>query len=79
MDYQIHYSTPKQERFSQALFALQAAQFIWQKNTQSHRQKNKQAEKSQDLKADQPWNTHRLYLHCTIDTRLLSMEGKYGG
>ncbi|MBL1179273.1 type V CRISPR-associated protein Cas12k [Pantanalinema sp. GBBB05] len=73
-DYQFHFQTPEKERFSQALFALKSAQLLWRPNTQNHRPKSNSAEPSQSLE-EKPWQTHRLYIHCNIDTRLLTVEG----
>lgn len=73
-DYQFHFQTPEKERFSQALFALKSAQLLWRPNTQSHHPKSSSAKQAQLLE-DKPWQTHRLYLHCNIDTRLLTVEG----
>ncbi len=73
-DYQAHESLLEEERFSEGLFALRSACLIWHKDEMRHRSKKK---KQIDQQEDQlkPWNTHRLYLHCTVDRRLLTAEG----
>jgi hypothetical protein len=73
-DYQLHFQAPEKERFSQALFVLQSAQLLWRPNTQGHSPKTDLIDRSRSSK-NKPWQTHRLYLHCNIDTRLLSIEG----
>ncbi|MBD1996471.1 hypothetical protein H6G00_07550 [Leptolyngbya sp. FACHB-541] len=72
-DYQANASAPKEEHFSSSLFTLRSAQLIWQKDT--NKRKEKKSDKSQSHTPDQPWATHRLYLHCTIDTHFLTAEG----
>ncbi|QUY40675.1 type V CRISPR-associated protein Cas12k [Acaryochloris marina] len=47
---------------SWGVFPLRSGQLLW-------RPSNKHKD------ASQPWQRHRLYLHCTIDERLLSDEG----
>jgi IS605 OrfB family transposase len=73
-DYQLHFRSPDTERFSQCLFALRSARLIWQEDDQSHHKKGKV---THDLAPQErsPWETHRLYLHCNIDMRLLTAEG----
>ncbi len=44
---------------SSGLFTLRSAHLIWQ----------------EDEGKGHPWNVHRLTLHCTIDTRLWTVEG----
>ncbi|MGA7935489.1 MAG: type V CRISPR-associated protein Cas12k [Kovacikia sp.] len=73
-NYQLHFQTPEKERFSQALFVLKSAQLIWRPDTQTHRHKSGSKNQSQSFET-KPWQTHRLYLHCNIDTRLLTTEG----
>lgn len=69
-DYQTYTQLPAEERFSEGLFALRSACLIWRKDESRHTSKNKRG-------ADQlePWNTHRLYLHCTVGRPLLTAEG----
>lgn len=38
-------------------------------------QSNENLAVSIEPQQDTPWNTHRLYLHCNIETRLLTAEG----
>jgi len=74
IDYQTHQELPDEERFSQGLFALRSACLIWRKDDSKHRSNKK---RTTDEQEDQlkPWNTHRLYLHCTVDRQLLTAEG----
>lgn len=44
------------------LFPLRTAQLLWRPDPKH-------------AKATEPWNRHRLYLNCTIDTQLLTAEG----
>lgn len=73
-DYQTYTQLPTEERFSERLFALRSACLIWRRDESRHRSKKKIGT---DQPEDQlkPWNTHRLYLHCTVDRRLLTAEG----
>jgi IS605 OrfB family transposase len=73
-DYQTYTQLPAEERFSEGLFALRSACLIWRKDETRHRSKKKiGANQPEDpLK---PWNTHRLYLHCTVGRPLLTAEG----
>lgn len=74
IDYQTYDDLPEEERFSEGLFTLRSACLIWRKDESRHRSKKKIGT---DQPEDQlkPWNTHRLYLHCTGDRRLLTAEG----
>jgi IS605 OrfB family transposase len=74
IDYQTYKKLPAKKRFSERLFTLRSACLIWRKDETRHSTKKKRgADQQQDqLK---PWNTHRLYLHCTVDRRLLTAEG----
>jgi transposase len=74
IDYQTHQELPDEERFSEAEFALRSACLIWRKDDtgQSSNKKRTSDEQEDQLK---PWNTHRLYLHCTVERRLLTAEG----
>lgn len=74
-DYQFHFQTPQQERFSQALFVLRSAQLIWCPDTQTRHRKSDSINQAQPPENRPPWQTHRLYLHCNIDIRLLTAEG----
>ena len=74
IDYQTYDNLPEEELFSEGLFTLRSACLIWRKDESRHRGKKKIGI---DQPEDQlkPWNTHRLYLHCTVDRRLLTAEG----
>ncbi|MBD2014103.1 hypothetical protein H6F96_08980 [Microcoleus sp. FACHB-53] len=74
IDYQTYTQLPTEERFSEGLFALRSACLIWRKDESGHRSKKKIGA---DQPGDQlePWNTHRLYLHCTVSRPLLTAEG----
>jgi IS605 OrfB family transposase len=74
VDYQTYKKLPETERFSQGLFALRSACLIWRKDDRKHGSKKKRANDKQEDQL-KPWNTHRLYLHCTVDRRLLTAEG----
>jgi IS605 OrfB family transposase len=74
IDYQTHKELPNEQRFSEGLFALRSACLIWHKDDirQGSNKKRTSDEQEDQLK---PWNTHRLYLHCTADRQLLTAEG----
>jgi IS605 OrfB family transposase len=72
-DYEFHFQTPEKERFSQGLFILKSAQLLWCPNTQKHH--HKPVSEQTQSSGGNPWETHRLYLHCNIDTRLQTAEG----
>jgi hypothetical protein len=55
----------KKEKFSLALYPLRSATLLWAEDPKLSTQEN----------CDKPWNSHRLYLHVTVDTRLLTAEG----
>ena len=74
IDYQTHQELPDEERFSEGLFALRSACLIWRKDDTRHGSKKKRTSNNQEDQL-KPWNTHRLYLHCTVDRRLLTAEG----
>ncbi|WP_322702615.1 type V CRISPR-associated protein Cas12k [Nostoc sp. DedQUE08] len=84
-DWQTHKKLNKEEKFSMGLFLLRSACLLWKENTRKpHKKKRKQSQDNQlnesssaklGQQEDKPWNTHRLFLHCTIDTRLLTAEG----
>ncbi|HEY9669955.1 MAG TPA: type V CRISPR-associated protein Cas12k [Waterburya sp.] len=74
IDYQTYTQLPTEERFSERLFALRSACLIWRKDESRHRsKKNIGADQAEDQL--EHWNTHRLYLHCNVDRRLLTAEG----
>jgi hypothetical protein len=82
---------PDSEKCSASLFLLRSARLIWREDDRvppkSLRKKKKKQKNnvvvasdknlgtSSELRKTEPWNTHRLYLHCSIDTRLLTAEG----
>lgn len=55
-----------QETYSSGLFTLRSATLVWSKN-----QKNEKGKKEKI----NPWNTHNLYLHCSLETSLLTLQG----
>jgi CRISPR/Cas system-associated exonuclease Cas4 (RecB family) len=73
-DYKTHKQLPEEDRFSEGLFTLRSACLIWRKDESRHRSKKKIGADQQEDQL-KPWNTHRLYLHCTVDRRLLTAEG----
>lgn len=79
-DYLTHKATTDEEKFGMGLFALRSASLIWKEDPQSKvkrkKHKLKAGAQSADIDpSDAPWKTHRLYLHCTFDTRLVTREG----
>ncbi|HEY9676093.1 MAG TPA: type V CRISPR-associated protein Cas12k [Waterburya sp.] len=74
IDYQTYDNLPEEERFSEGLFTLRSACLIWRKDESRHRS-TKKIGIDQPEGQLKPWNTHRLYLHCTVDRRLLTAEG----
>lgn len=74
IDYQTYKQLPEAERFSEGLFALRSAQLIWRKDDTRHGSNNNKAINKQEDRL-KPWNTHRLYLHCTVGRPLLTAEG----
>ena len=79
-DWLAHKKLDKEKKYSLGLFALRSAKLMWQEDKQLlHKKKSKQAS-SEKLDASSqesipPWKTHRLYLHCSIDSDLLTAEG----
>ncbi|MBD2000841.1 hypothetical protein H6G00_30275 [Leptolyngbya sp. FACHB-541] len=79
------------EKCSASLFLLRSARLIWREDNRvppkslrkkKKKQKNntvvvsgKDVGTSSEVRKTEPWNTHRLYLQCSIDTRLLTAEG----
>jgi hypothetical protein len=79
-DYLTHRSATDDEKFGMGLFALRSACLIWKEDPQAKVKKKKHKRKAAAQSADSalsdaPWETHRLYLHCTFETRLVSREG----
>ncbi|WP_088893813.1 type V CRISPR-associated protein Cas12k [Leptolyngbya ohadii] len=65
-------SLPDDKKFSLGLFPARAARLLWRKDKQQRKPSaNSPGEKSQV----EEWRQYRLYLHITIDDRLLSAEG----
>jgi IS605 OrfB family transposase len=73
-DYQTYKKLPERKRFSERLFTLRSACLIWRKDESRHRSKKKVGTDQQQDQLE-PWNTHRLYLHCNVDRRLLTAQG----
>jgi hypothetical protein len=79
-DYVTLKNTPDDQKFSGGLLALRSACLVWKKEPQSaiKRRNKKRLAKNQLSSSetlDAPWETYRLYLHCTYDTRLTTNEG----
>jgi len=74
VDYQTYTQLPREERFSEGLFALRSARLIWLHDESRHGSKKTRTTSEQEDQL-KPWNTHRLYLHCTVDNRLLTAQG----
>ncbi len=74
IDYQTHKKLPKKERFSEGLFALRSACLVWRKDDSRQGSHKKRPTDNQEDQL-KPWNTHRLYLHCTVGRPLLTAEG----
>ncbi|WP_239112182.1 type V CRISPR-associated protein Cas12k [Halomicronema sp. CCY15110] len=88
-DYISNQQLPKDEKFGEGLFALRSACLIWKVDPEAsagcrNRQKamlrkdshlRESLEKGELCLINYPWETHRLYLHCTFDIRLLTQQG----
>ncbi|XGW00036.1 MAG: type V CRISPR-associated protein Cas12k [Leptolyngbya sp. BL-A-14] len=86
-DHQILSSLKAEDKYSESLLALRSACLFWAKDDQELYKKKRQKRSKQssaiavnqsDEQAEQlslPWVTHRLYLHCSFDPRLLTAEG----
>jgi hypothetical protein len=72
-DYLCQKQAPDHEKFGEGLFTLRSACLVWKEDPQGARKRKKR--RKQGACQDEPWETHRLYLHCTIDTRFLTQEG----
>lgn len=73
IDYHSYKKLPAKKRFSEGLFTLRSACLMWRKDESRHNgKKNIGANQQNQL---EPWNTHRLYLHCNVDRQLLTAEG----
>ncbi len=62
----------RQEKYSSGLFVLRAAHLLWERQESQDRYRHKSLTTQT---ANEPWNTHQLYLHCAIETDLLTDEG----
>ena len=76
-DYQLNLKPKKkdnqpQKKYSSGLFVLRSAHLLWERQEFQDRYRHKSL-KTQT--ANEPWNTHQLYLHCAIETDLLTAEG----
>lgn len=67
-EYQINKALPDTEKYSAGLSPLRSASLMWKED-------QRKFGKRVSREAEKPWNTHRLFLHCSIETRLLSREG----
>ncbi|MBD2094050.1 hypothetical protein H6F90_02630 [Trichocoleus sp. FACHB-591] len=67
-EYQINKALPDTEKYSAGLSPLRSASLMWKED-------KRKFGKRVSREAEKPWNTHRLFLHCSIETRLLSSEG----
>lgn len=83
-DWQTYKQLDREKRSSLALFVLRSAKLIWRKDEQLLHKKGKAKQTSSDSvnvnvslerEPAPPWETHRLYLHCSIDPNLLTAEG----
>lgn len=84
-DWQTHKELSKQEKFGIGLFLLRSAALLWVEDPELYKRVKKQQSwdsstaetpgSARDRQQLEPWNTHRLYLHCTIDINLLSAQG----
>ncbi|GAB4375278.1 MAG: hypothetical protein Kow00121_20830 [Elainellaceae cyanobacterium] len=71
LDYRTHKALDEENKFSLGLFALRSATLIWKEDKHLRHKRNS----SNPADTLPPWQTHRLYLHCSIDSRLLTAEG----
>jgi hypothetical protein len=60
------------EKYSSGLFILRSAHLLWEQQESQNRYRS---ETLSPQTADEPWNTNQLYLHCAIETDLLTAEG----
>ena len=88
-DWQTLRAKENQKQYSGSKLLLREATLFWQEPTQKiikkkfNRQPDTQTEHPLENEATQqrcgrnsdPWNKYRLTLHCTIDTKLLTLEG----
>ena len=76
-DYQLNLKPKKkdnqsQEKYSSGLFVLRSAHLLWERQEFQNRYRHKTLTTQT---ANEPWNTHQLYLHCAMETDLLTAEG----
>jgi hypothetical protein len=76
-DYQLsskskHKDNDRTEKYSSGLFVLRSADLLWEQQESQNRYRS---ETLSPQTADEPWNTNQLYLHCAIETDLLTAEG----
>ena len=79
-DYQLNVEAKKskkqdnkqQQEYSSGLFILRSAHLLWERQEFQDRYRHKSLTTQT---ANEPWNTHQLYLHCSIETDLLTAEG----
>jgi hypothetical protein len=60
------------EKYSSGLFILRSAHILWEQQESQNRYRS---DTLLPQTADEPWNTNQLYLHCAIETDLLTAEG----
>jgi hypothetical protein len=60
------------EKYSSGLFILRSAHLLWEQQESQNRYRS---ETLSPQTADEHWNTNQLYLHCAIETDLLTAEG----
>jgi hypothetical protein len=60
------------EKYSSGLFILRSAHILWEQQESQNRYRS---ETLSPQTADEPWNTNQLYIHCAIETDLLTTEG----
>jgi uncharacterized coiled-coil protein SlyX len=77
-DEQTYTNKQNQGEYSSSLFLLRSAVLLWRED-ESNAGKRASRKTNQSSEVDEaegkPWNQHRLYLHCTIETRCLSQQG----
>lgn len=82
IDWQTLMDQSDEEKFSLGLFALRSAYLTWKPDEQElykHKKSKHKFNESEHISGEteqaSPWQTHRLYLHCVIDLKLLTAEG----
>ncbi|MEP0871376.1 type V CRISPR-associated protein Cas12k [Trichocoleus desertorum AS-A10] len=79
-DWQAYHQLPDEKKYSLGLMVLKTAQLLWNQDDQKlykkmSKRKASTANESHSEQPIEPWQSHRLYLHFTIDPRLLTAEG----